>query len=939
MVKKTRTKYLLNTIKKNGVTFFAVALIAATSIAIYLGLLSGADAILKQADCYFVQNKLANIEISCANGITQEDVKMLADRTEVDAAEGGYRTMVLMDDGQEKIMLQVRSLLDEMNEPVVLEGQLPSASDEVAVEELFAQDQGISVGDEISIEHDGELVHETFKVTAIINEPSFSCADVEDTRGKGDIGTGSAAYYLEVTKDAFDPSYYDDCFTNVYIKNNSLSDTYYYGQEYTDQETVLKEELEAFGEERAAVRYESLMQQADDEIADAEVKLEDAKAEADDGELELNSSREELQFNETELRDALADIQSNLQTLGLSEDLEKAQIELDAMGAIGAQLSAAITDYNRGISELENAKIELKEAEQELADAKKEISDAQKELEDAKETANEIALKNWIISGRNNMGDVRAIDSVVDGVYGLSYSLALIFLMVAIVVCYASIVRMIDDQRTLIGAQKALGFQTKEILAHYLKYNTLCAALGVVLGFAGGVIIVENLILYVCKKQLLLARIPLSFVWKEAGIVTILCFLIFWAATFAGCLKAVSQPAIVLLRGEVATQTKAYFFEDWAIYKRLNLYSKTMIKNVLGDKGRILTTTMGVVGCISLLIITFTMKFALMDAPDKQFDRYFLYENWLVTDSETGNIQDFEEVLEQEEISFCKIQDKLKNFRAEGEDWNNVHIVTTEDPEKLKEFMYLEDIETGNEINLPTDGVLISRKCAENYELSSGSVIELMDADGNPRACTIAGVIEHYLPYHLIVTTQQYYEAVMGEEADPSVFLLQGDIEGLYEKVKDINGFLSIKTKESNQYENVSSSLNMVIAICLTFSAVLAVLVLMNQITMYINRKAKELSVMRINGYTLKETKAFVSKDNVVLTALGLILGCAVGIPIAYFEVRIIESTTGPNHYVRTPNVFACALAVVVCIIFAWVVNKIALRKVEHLSLTNVNGN
>lgn len=939
MVKKTRTKYLLNTIKKNGVTFFAVALIAATSIAIYLGLLSGADAILKEVDRYFSQNQLATMEVTCANGITQEDMKLLAEQPGIDVVEGGYRTMALVNTQHEKTIIQIRSLLNEMNQAVILEGEFPKADDEVAVESLFAKAQGISVGDEISIEHDGELVHDSFKVTAIINEPSFSCADIEDTRGRSETGIGSASYYFEVTKEAFDPSYYDDCYTVAYIKNNELSGMYYYSQEYIEQETVLKEQMESFGEERASARYETLVERADEEIADAEMKLEDAKTEVDDGEAELEDSREELNLKETELKDALADIQSNLQAFGLSEDLEEAQTQLDAMGEMGAELSAAITDYDRGSEELEDAKVELKDAEQELEDAKVEISDAQKELDDAKETADEIALKNWIVSERSSMGDVRAIDSVVDGVYGLSYSLALIFLMVAIVVCYASIVRMIDDQKILIGAQKALGFQTKEILAHYLKYNTLCAALGIFIGFTCGVLIVENLILYVCGKQMLLEHIPLSFVWKEAGFVAILCFVIFLAATCAGCLKAVSQPAISLLRGEVEVRKKAYFFEDWKLYQKLNLYSRTMIKNVLSDKGRILTTIMGVVGCMSLLVITFTMKFALMDAADKQFGNYFLYENWLVIDSEAGSIEDFEDVLKKENISFSNVQEKLKNFRADGKAWDNIHVVTVENQEQLDDFIYLKDINTGKETTVPGDGVLISRKCAENYDLSKGSVIELMDSQGNPKECTVTGVIEHYLPYHLIITTEDYYETVMGEDADPSVFLLKGDVDGLYEKVKDMEGFLAIKKKNDDPYKNVSSSLNMVIAICLTFSAVLAVLVLMNQITMYINRKAKELAVMRINGYTLKETKAFVSKDNVVLTALGLILGCAIGIPIAYFEVCIIESTTGPNHYVRTPNAFACALAIIVCIIFAWVVNKIALRKVDHLSLTNVNGN
>ena len=97
MVKKTQITYLLKTIKKNGVSFIAVALIAATSIAIYLGIQSGAVAILKHAGQNFAQNRLATSEITCANGITHEDIDALAEQPEVDTVEGGYRTMALID--------------------------------------------------------------------------------------------------------------------------------------------------------------------------------------------------------------------------------------------------------------------------------------------------------------------------------------------------------------------------------------------------------------------------------------------------------------------------------------------------------------------------------------------------------------------------------------------------------------------------------------------------------------------------------------------------------------------------------------------------------------------------------------------------------------------------------------------------------------------------
>lgn len=828
MVKKTQRKYLLKAIKKTGVSFFAVALIAATSIAIYLGIQSGAVTILQYTDYYFEENRLANMEIVCANGITQEDVDMLRKQPQVDTVEGGYKTMVLMDSEEEKIIVQVRSLLEEMNQAVVLEGELPKADDEVAIEQKFALKQGIALGDELRIEHDGELVHDVFRVTAIINEPAFSCADVQDARGKGDVGFGSASYYIEVAKEAFDASYYDNCYGVVYVENKALSGIYFYSDEYAETESALICDLEEFGKERAKLRYDSLMQQATEKI-----------------------------------------------------------------GAAGL----------------------------EPADAEKVLKDIQQ--------------KDWIVSGRNSMGDVSGIETIVEGLFTLSYSFALVFLLVAVVVCYAAVVKMIDDQRMLIGAQKALGFHTKEIFLHYLSYNILAAILGIIIGCICGVVIVENLVLYVFGVEFLFEKIPLAFVWKEAGVVAVLCIMIFVLATCAGCIKVVRQPAVSLLRGELPTQKKAYFFESWGIYRKMNLYSRTMIKNVLGDKGRILTTIMGVVGCMSLLIITFTLKFSISNATDVQFENYFLYENRLVINTEAGQVQEYEEILEQEAISFRRIQDKLQNFRVEGDDWKTIHVIAADNTEQLENFVYLEDIETKKQMELPKEGVLISRKCADNYDLKSGSVIEVMDAEGNARECKIAGVIEHYLPYHQIVTSVEYYEKVFGEKADACVFLLKGNIDGLYEKVRDKDGFMSLK--DNSEYKDTFSSINLVIAICMAFSAVLAVLVLLNQMTMYINRKAKELSVMRINGYTIKETKRFVSKDNVFLVAIGLILGCFIGTPMAIFEVCIME--TGPNRYIRTPDMLACALSVIVCIIFAFIVNKIALRRIDKLSLTNVNGN
>ena len=922
MVKgKAKNKYLLRTIKKSGVSFFAVAFIAATSIAIFLGLQSSANAILKETDRYFVSNHLESLEITCANGITQEDIEAIAGWDEVDAVEGGYSAMALMDSESERITIQARSLCSEMNDPVVIEGTLPTAPDEAAIEQIFASEQGIQIGDEITLEHDGNFVSNTFCVTAIINEPFFCCATIQDARGKSSAGLGAASYYIMLTKDAFDSSYYSDCFTTAYVKNNALDEFYYFSDAYKEQEAAFKEKIDALGQERAELRYSSLTD-------DAQSEIERAKKEIADSEKELSDGISQIDENKKELETALGEIEANLRAMGLETDLDLALEQLEQYGNAALPLKTSITNY-------QEAMVQLQDAEAELEDSQEELQSAKSELADAIEKAEDIQLKDWIVSVRNDVGDIRGVKTIVDGIFGLSYSMSIIFLLVAIVVCHAAISRMIDEQRNLIGAQKALGFRSEEILKHYMLYNTLCAVLGILIGWLASVVIVEILVLHIFKPNFLIGSIALTFAWKEALLTAGICFAVFLTTTYVACAKLVRLPATTLLRGEVPVHGKAFFFEKWNSYKKLNLYSRTMIKNVLSDKGRMMTTIMGVVGCISLLVICFSLKLAIEDSSVIQFDRYFLYDNRLVIDTGVGTREEFENVLEEEGISYTVIQDKLKNFRVNGGSWENAHIVTTSNYEELADFMVVEDIHTKSLAGLPEDGVLVSRKCAESFAISEGSIVEFMDSEGNPKEFKVVGVIEHFLPYHLFVTTDSYYESAMGEETDASVFLLNGDISGLYDKVRDIDGYLALK--DNSEFERSADAVNMVIMICLALSAVMALLVLLNQIVMHINRKARELAVMRINGYTMKETKAYVYKDNIVLTALGLILGSGFGIVLSYVVVRIIE--TGANRYVRTPNIPACLYASAVGALFALIVNLIALRKIKHLNLTNVSGN
>ena len=905
VMKKTRAKYLFQSIRKGGVSFLAVAVIVAVSIAIFHGFQSSANAILLKADQYFTENNLETLEISCANGLTQEDLQAIASWEGVSAVEGGYVDSVQLETGGERILVQARSLTDTINQPVLVEGELPTAENEAAIEANLAEQKGIEVGDTISLAQDGCLTGDTFTVTGIVNLPVYCCVSLFDVRGTGETGLGSNEYFVCLPQAAFDAGYYSDCYTIAYVDSDVLDGMYYFSDEYTAEEARYLEQLEPLARKQATLRYESLRDEADRE-------LEVARAEIEENEEKLNEARTAIADQESVLEDARAMLE-----------------QLTQLGdAASAQRMALEQEIARGETELEYARDELAEGEQELTDARQELAGAEAE-------ADNLQLQDWILSGRENVGDIRGITTITDTIRGLSIVMALLFLLVAVVISFAAITRVIREQRALIGAQKALGFTPAEIFKHYTLYNLICGILGTLLGWLLGILIVENMSLYIFVPKFCLGDVPLTFTWSTALLSRALCLVVFLAATLLTCTKLVREPAVDLLRGEVPARGKRLFFEKWGFYQKLNLYSRTMVKNVLSDKGRMATTMVGVMGCTALLVACFSMKLGIQNALGTHFDQCASYNYRLVVDSQTGSVKDFAQLLEDENISCTLIQDKLKNFRVEDGRWESAHVVAVPDTQTLEGFIRLRDIHTGEALSVPEDGVLVSRRAAEELQLSAGSTIELMDENGKTHTAMVAGVFEHYLPYHQIVTSETYYARVMGEEADPSVFLLQGDVSALRGQVEEQEGFLSLR--DNSQYERSGGELDMVIAVCTVLSAVMSVLVLLNQISMYISSKARELAVMRVNGYTLSQTKAYVYKDNVVLIVLGLLAGCLFGVAMAYIDVRVIEA--GAEHYVRSPNLFACLLACGIMVVFAVVVNLIALRRIKHLNLTKVSDN
>lgn len=370
-------------LKKNAVVeifktksrFLSIFCIVAIGIAFFAGVKNTAPDMKISSDRYYKTYNLAHFRIVSTLGFSDKDIGAL------EAMEGiqvyaGYFTDVLIDIGDNEETAHVMSLSNygESNGVNMLrlaEGRFPEKADECLMDAggLAATKH---IGEKIIMKSDGDDLSDTLSVTEYTVVGTFTSAAYVDksSRGSTTIGNGSISSIIYVPAENF----LTEVYTEIYITADALALEKAYTDGYDTQNDLLTEILEQVGDVREAERYDEIMEEANDEIADAERELADARAEAEqeladawaelenaaqeiaDGEQELIDGRAELDDAKAELEDGRAELDEGWQLLRDGEEELERQIS-DARAQIEEQrelLNGAEEEYASGLSQYED---------------------------------------------------------------------------------------------------------------------------------------------------------------------------------------------------------------------------------------------------------------------------------------------------------------------------------------------------------------------------------------------------------------------------------------------------------------------------------------------------------------------------------------------------------------------------------------------------------
>ena len=370
--------------------FFSIMILVALSVAFLSGLKATAPDMKKTGDDYLDSLHLADIQVLSTLGLTDDDITSLRAQDKVEDAEGKYVIDAFASSDSLDAVVKVLSLTGRgINEVLLRDGRMPERADECVVEENMLSLMSISIGDTITLTPGDDLsdalAQDTYTVVGAVRSPVYLAVE----RGTSTLGSGTVKAYLYLPREAFTLDYY----TAAYVRVSGAAEMTAFYSDYDDYIDAVIDELEPFGNARAQLRHDDLVDEATEKLDDAQKELDDAKAEADE---KLGDAQKELSDARRKLDDGWKDYYDGQQELKDARvELDDAKIELDdgEMQYLNGmeEYEDALDEYEKGRAEYEDGLAQYEDGVKELESGEKELAAGRRQLESGERQLNSLA--------------------------------------------------------------------------------------------------------------------------------------------------------------------------------------------------------------------------------------------------------------------------------------------------------------------------------------------------------------------------------------------------------------------------------------------------------------------------------------------------------------------------------------------------------------------
>lgn len=638
------------------------------------------------------------------------------------------------------------------------------------------------------------------------------------------------------------------------------------GEELLDQQQLLEEKIAAF------------MADAEAQIAAADAQFAEQGIALENGRLELASAFSQLEDGQIQINNGWSELES-----------QRVSGE-QALGEAWQEIQQGEAAYQEGLVTFTAERVD---AEIEIADGERQVAEARQALADLIEPV-------YYVTDRSGNPGYQEYRDNADRISAIAEIFPVFFFLIAALVSFTTMARMVDEQRQQMGTLKGLGYSDFDIAKKYLIYAAIACIVGTSLGLVAGYNIFPAVIFDAYGSMYSLPSVKITYYLSYALIsiaIALLCTI--GPAAWAAHASLRENPAM-MMRPKAPKNGKRVLLERVTfIWDRLSFNSKITVRNLMRYKARNMMTILGVAGCTALILTGYGIKNSISGLADTQFNDVMRYNaiTAMRPEASAEEIASYDELVAAtpEITDHLKVVQESYKLDKKGVNLQNVTVFAPLESENLPDFVSLRDRITQEPIALTDEGAVISEKLANLADVGPGDSIEIRNDEMQTYQIPIQAVTENYVN-HYIYLTPSLYEEIFIQAAEPTTDLLLFDEPESWERSfgSEVMGeqavaLVTFINSVDRSFAETLGSLDVVTLVLIVSAASLAFVVLYSLTNINVSERIRELSTIKVLGFYDVEVSMYIYRESLVLTLLGILFGFVLGKILSTVVLKMVE--------------------------------------------------
>ena len=490
----------------------------------------------------------------------------------------------------------------------------------------------------------------------------------------------------------------------------------------------------------------------------------------------------------------------------------------------------------------------------------------------------------------------------------------IIFVVVALLILLTTMTRIVNHQRTQIGTLKAIGFENRPLILHYLSYGFYLTLIGSVLGIIIGHHTIPYIFVDTMKSYYTLPcwnpGFNMSFIFVALLIVlgSLLC-------SYFAVSSIIKESPSATLKAKPPKISKIGFIENTRIWNKLGFNFRWNIRDVNRNKLRAVITLFGVIGCTVLLVSAFGMHDGVNDLKTWKYDDINHYETQLVLQDNVSQSQ-IDSIID--EVNGTPVM--TKSIQIKANDIKKTQVLTVHD----KTPLITPTDKDRREMTLPENDIAISQKTAEIFGLKVGDEIK-WHIYGNETWINSTVKAIYGDPSVQGITISSHCAEKYNISFKPTEIVTNKNVSEKIEGVGSINDHKDL----TNSWDKFTQTANLLIIILVIFAVILAVVVLYSLGLLGFTEVERDMATLKVLGFQLKDLRKLFMTQYLAISIVGFIIG----IPTGYYVLESIRSNTDKLYYPTNYSLTTIAISFVITIIVSAVVNLLLANKLKNIDM------